>query len=107
MAGTGTSSIASYNFTLDTTVQATGDYDSNEHDFINDFDGAFNVGLNFQSHSIMLLNFSTTNDLFFSFDGVNDHGRVPADRQVTQDFRRVKKIWFRGTVGEPFQFWAW
>ena len=42
-----------------------------------------------------------------AFDGVNDHGRCPSLLSITQDYRRVKKIWLRGTATDPFQFWAW
>ncbi len=102
MAGTGETSIKSYNFFLDTTVQAAGTYAANEHDFVDDPSGVI-----FTSHTIQILNDSLTDDMFFSFDGVTDHGHVLIAEKFTQDFRRAKKIWFRGTTGESFRFHAY
>lgn len=103
--GTKETSIRSYNFFLDTTVQAAGTYAANEHVFIDT-----ETGINFVSHTIQIAN-DGANHLYFSFNGVDDHGRLfPANQQgatITQDFRRVKKIWFRGTTGDAFRFWAW
>lgn len=103
MAGTGETSIKSYNFFLDTTIQGAGTYANNgPHEFIDT-----PTGVNFLSHTIQLLNDSAANAIWFSFDGVNDYGRVLATEKFTQDFRRMKRIWFRGTAGEPFRFFAY
>lgn len=106
MPGANVHSIISYNFHLDTVLAGGGGYADNEHDFVNSMDGAFNDGIIFQSQSIMFFNHSGS-DIFFSFDGVNDHGRVPSLLSITQDYRRVKKIWLRGGAGLAYQFWAW
>lgn len=98
--GTKQTSIRSYNFWLDSTIQAPGTYAANKHDFL-DPDGT-----NFTSHTIMLIN-DSGNDIFFSFDGVHDHGRVAANEPLTQDFRREKTIWLRGTAADPFRLWAY
>lgn len=98
--GTGTTSVRSYNFFLDGAIQAAGGYADNAHDF-EDPDGT-----NFVSHSIMLINESGA-DIWFSFNGTDDHGRVAAGEPLSQDFRHHKKVWFRGTVGSTFRFWAW
>lgn len=102
MAGTGETSIRSYNFFLDTTIQGAGTYVLNgPHEFIDTASG-----INFTSHTIQLLN-DSGNPIWYSFDGVNDHGKVLASEKFTQDFRREKKIWFRGTGTDPFRFWAY
>ena len=103
MAGTGDTSIRSYNFFLDTTIGGTGLYTDplNEHDFIDQIDGT-----NFLSNSIQVI-LDGAADIWWSFDGVTDFGRVIAGQPITQDFRRFKKIWFRGTAGTAFRFWAW
>ena len=106
MPGTGDTSVTSYNFFHDGTVQGAGTYAANEHAFVNNLAGAFNTGINFTSHSVIIAN-DGANDLFFSFDGINDHGRVLKNEKVSQDFRRAKKVWIRGTPGDAFRFWAW
>jgi len=99
--GTGTTSVRSYNFFLDSTIQGTGSYaDNGPHDF-EDPDGT-----NFVSHSLMWIN-DSGHDIWFSFNGTDDHGRVAAGEPLSQDFRHEKRIWFRGTAGDPFRFWAW
>lgn len=103
MPGTGDTSIRSYNFFLDTVIGTPGTYvnPANEHNFIDILDGT-----NFLSHSIQVVNDGVT-DIWFSFDGVNDFGRVTPSQPLSQDFRRFRKIWFRGTAGSAFRFWAW
>lgn len=102
MAGTGNTSVRSYNFYLDTTVQGAGTYAENgPHNFIDASDGTL-----FTSHTLMFSN-DSGNAFYFSLDGVNDHGRLAANEKLTQDFRRAKRIWFRGTAGSAFRFWAY
>ena len=101
MAGTGNTSIRSYNFFLDGTIAASGLYTDNFHAFVDTGSGVI-----FQSQTIMLLN-DSANDIWFSFDGVNDHGRVVTSEKFTQDFRRERQIWFRGTGADTFRFWAY
>ena len=103
MPGTGDTSVRSYNFFLDTTLAGGGTYGENEHDLV---DAGSSPQLIFTSKTLQWGN-DAANDIFFSFDGVNDHGRLIAGEKLTQDFRRVKKIWFRGTGGDAFRFWAW
>ena len=102
MAGTGETSIKSYSFFIDGTIQGAGTYAVNgPHDFTDIVTGTI-----FTSKTIQVLN-DSTHDIWFSFDGVNDHGRVLTTEKFTQDFRREKRIWFRGTATDPFRFWAY
>lgn len=106
MAGTKETSIRSYNFFLDTTVQAAGGYVDNEYQFIDADDGT----TNFVSHSMVFSN-DGASDLFFRFEDPAlsgaDHGRVGAGETLQLDFKRERHIWFRGAVGLAFRFWAW
>ena len=99
--GTGISSIRSYTFFRDGVIAAPGTYVANgPSDFI-DPDGT-----PFLSKSIMLINDAGT-DVWFSFDGVADAFRVRSGEPVTHDFRRARKVWFRGTAGAIYRFAAW
>ena len=106
MAGTNETSIRSYNFFLDTTIAGAGTYAENEHDFV-DLDTGIT---HFLSHTLIFSNDGGT-DLFFRFQdpsiGGADHGRVGAGETLQMDFKRVRRIWFRGTPGLAFRFWAW
>lgn len=101
MAGTKNTSIRSYNFFYDGAIQGAGSYAENFHTFVDAGDGT-----NFRSQTIMLLN-DSAGDIWFSLDGVNDHGRVLTGEKFTQDFRREKQIWFRGAPAAAFRFWAY
>lgn len=105
MAGTGDSSIRSYNFYADTVIGGTGLYTdaANILPFI-DTDS----GVKFMSHSIQLVNDSAS-DIFFRVaeGGGADHGRVKAGESMTQDFRRLRAIYLKGTAGAAYRFWAW
>jgi hypothetical protein len=101
MAGTKNTSIRSYNFFRDSVVAAPGTYAANgPYEFV-DPDGT-----PFLSQTIQVIN-DTAAFLFFSFDGVNDHGKLLSNEPLTQDFRRVRKIWIRGTAGSAYRLWAW
>jgi hypothetical protein len=104
MSGTGVSSIISYNLFLDTTIAGAGTYAENAHEFIDD-----DSGTPFQSHTIQIAN-DGASDLFFRFiegAGPPDHGRVKSGEVLTQDFRRERRIFFKGTPGLAFRFWAY
>jgi hypothetical protein len=100
-SGTLDQSIRSYNFFLDTTIAGAGTYATNYYPYIDQ-----NDGVPFLSHSIMLI-IDGAADIYFSFDGVTDHGRVKPNQPISQDYRRNKAVWFRGTAGTAFRFWAW
>jgi len=105
MAGTGVSSVRSYNYYADTVLAGAGTYVDNEHQLLNQDDGK-----PFMSHSFQLVNDGAT-DLFFRIEepgvGLPDHGRLKAGESITQDFRRLRSMWLRGTPGAAFRFWAW
>jgi hypothetical protein len=105
MTGTGDTSVRSYNFFLFRTTGTellAGTYATNgEFKFIDD-----PSGINFTSHSIMISN-DDSEDIFFSFDGVNDHGVVLSGEALQQDWRRAKTIWFRSDKDVEMRFWAW
>lgn len=102
MAGTGSTSVRSYHFHRDTTLAAPGTYAANgPYAFIDEIDST-----PFLSQVIQIYNDGAA-DMFFSFDGTNDHGRVLAGEVVTQTFRYERRIWLRGTTGEPYRFYAW
>lgn len=100
--GTKQTSIRSYRFFLASVLAAPGSYATNPFVF-NDADGT-----NFTSHSVEIINDSGA-DLFFSFDGTNDHGKIKAAETTprVQDFRHEKGIWLRGTAGGAFRLSAW
>ena len=102
MAGTGNTSIKSYNFFVQAKVEATYIADGG-HDFVDSESGVI-----FLSHTVLLSN-DTPLDIWFSYDGVNDYGRVLRDEVLQMDFRRERKIWLRGTVGPTnfVRFWAY
>jgi hypothetical protein len=106
MAGTGNSSVRSYDFYRDSTLGAPA------------LTTAFvDVGLTFTddlsqteflSFAVMLANDHTTSDIFFSWDGVNVHGRVTPGTNVSFEHKRKRQIYLRGTAGgETYRLWAW
>lgn len=106
MAGPGSTSVRSYNFYFDDSVANTTYDPAAPLEFI---DSTTDPDLEtpFVSHSIMWSNDGAA-DLFFSFDGVNDHGRVRAGEALQQDYRRARRVWLR-TAGAaiPTRLWAW
>lgn len=102
MPGTGDTSIRTYNFNLDDVLAGAGGYaDNGPFEFIDDIDS-----IPFLCMTIQLANDGAA-DMYFSFDGTNDHGRVLAGETLTQPFRRARRIWLRGTAGNAYRFWAW
>lgn len=64
------------------------------------------VDLGFEAKVWRFENLGTTNDLVYSFDGVNDHGRLePAGNANSSPSssegvpQRVRKAWLRGEAG--------
>ena len=103
MPGTGNTSIKSYNFFLDSSIQGAGGYAENgPHDFVDT-----KLGIIFTSQTLIFSSDSTVAQMWFSFDGVNDHGMIDKGETLQMDFRRSRRIWFRGTPGVPFRFWAY
>jgi hypothetical protein len=104
MAGTGDTSIRSYNYFADSTLAGGGTYAENEHQFLNQDDGK-----PFRSHSFQLVNDGAT-DLFFRIAAPGAgpaHGRLKTGESITQDFRRLTALWLQGTGGSAFRLWAW
>jgi len=102
MAGTGDTSIRTYNFHIDSVLAGAGTYvDNGPFEFIDEIDGT-----PFLCMTMQFVNDGAA-EMFFSFDGINDHGRVIAGETLTQPFRRAKRIWLRGVAANAFRFWAW
>jgi len=105
MAGTGNTSIRSYNFFVDTTIAGGGTYAENQHEFIDVDDGT-----PFLSHSLTFSNDGATALSFrFTADPGSGaaHGRVDAGETLQMDFKRARRIYFSGAGGLAFRFWAW
>lgn len=104
MAGTGQTSIRSYNFFVDSTI-AAGGYATNQHDFIDADDQT-----PFLSHSILIVN-DSSNPITFRFTadsgGGAPHGIVAASEQLQLDFKRARRIYLTGTTADAFRVWAW
>ena len=102
MAGTRTTSICSYNFWRDSVLAGGGGYvDNGPYAFVDQVNAT-----PFLSGAMHFVNDGAT-DLFWSFDGVNDMGRVAAGQQLPQLLRRERRIWFRGAAGLAYRFWAY
>lgn len=104
MAGTGNTSVRSYNFYAEGTIQAGG-YAANEHVF-NDIDS----GVNFTSKVVQIINDGAAAiDFRWSPDPGTGakHGSVAANEPLTQDFRREKRIYLTGTPGTAFRLFAY
>jgi hypothetical protein len=101
MAGTRTTSIRSYNYFLDVTVTNAAYVLANPNEFV-DPDGT-----PFLSASLLFTS-DGGGDIYFSFDGVNDHGRVKINETLQMDYRRQRRVWLRkATADVPCRFWAW
>jgi len=105
MAGTGNTSVRSYNFFVSGTI-AAGGYAANEHIFIDADDGT----TNFTSKTVILFNDSANViDIRFSPDpgGGTPHMRALANEPVTLDFKRAKRAYLSATVGSAFRLTAY
>jgi len=105
MAGTRESSIRSYNFFVDSTIQGGGTYAENKHEFVDVDDDT-----PFLSHSITIVN-DSVNDISFRFTadpgGGPAHGLVTQNETLQLDFKRARRIYLSGTAGSEFRLWAW
>lgn len=104
MAGTGSTSIRSYNFFVSSTV-AAGGFNANQHDFIDVDDGT-----NFTSKVVIIRNDSgnTLNVRFSSDPGTGTpHLSLLANEEISLDFRREKRIFLDGTGGSAFRVIAY
>ena len=107
MSGTGDTSVRSYNFFKSSTIAGAGAYTDagNILPFVDD-----DSGIIFTSHTIQLIN-DAGSSIFFRVaadtGGLPDHGEVKAGEALTQDFRRLKEIYLKGTPGAAYRFWAW
>lgn len=68
--------------------------------------GSPDVTLTFEPKEITFINEDATaaNAVFFSFDGVNDAGKVLGGNTTTSVYvclQRQKKIWFKRAAGTP------
>jgi hypothetical protein len=105
MAGTSGTSVRSYNFFVDSTIQGGGTYAENAHEFIDVDDQT-----PFLSHSILIVNDGGSDITFrFSADpgGGAAHGLVEANETLQLDFKRAKRIYLAGAAGVAFRLWAW
>lgn len=104
MAGTGSSSVRSYNFFFDGVI-VVGGFAANEHVFIDADDGT-----PFLSKTVQIINGAAT-DLTFRWSpdpGAGaPHGRVAGNEPLTQDFRRERRIYITGTTGAAYRLFAW
>lgn len=105
MAGTGNTSIRSYNFFTETTIAGGGTYAENQFDFIDVDDGT-----PFLSNSMVFANDGAT-DLSFRITpdpgGGDPHGVIKAGETLQMDFKRARRVFLAGTAGLAFRFWAW
>ena len=105
MAGTGATSIRSYNYYFDGVILGTGIYAENLHDFIDVDDGT-----HFRSHSIVFSNDGAA-DFTFRYTpdpgGGAPHGRVRAGETLQMDFRREMRVYIAGVPGIALRVWAW
>ena len=107
MSGTGDTSVRSYNFFQASTIGGAGLYTdaANSLPFVDD-----DSGIVFTSHTIQIVN-DAGSSIFFrvapDIGGSPDHGEVKAGEALTQDFRRIKGIFLKGTPGAAYRFWAW
>jgi hypothetical protein len=105
MAGTGNSSVRSYNYFVNGSIQGTGTYAENDLAFIDVDDQT-----PFVSHSILIVNDGATSLSFrFSPDegGGAAHGIVKTTEQLQLDFKRARRIYLSGTAALAFRLWAW
>jgi len=104
MAGTGNSSIRSYNFFVETTIQGAGSYAENVHGFVDDVDGT-----PFLSHSLFIANDGGT-DLSFRFTADPGsglaHGVVKTGEKIQMDFKRARRVYLSGAPALAFRFGA-
>jgi hypothetical protein len=104
MAGTGNTSVRSYSFFVETTVQGAGTYAENVLEFVDDVDGT-----PFLSQSILIENDGAT---ALSFRVTADpgtavaHGVVLAGEKIHMDYRRERRIYFAGAPALAFRFSA-
>jgi len=102
VGGTGNTSIRTYHFHRDTVLAGAGTYvDNGPYNFIDEIDQT-----PFISICVQVINTGAA-DMFFSFDGVNDHGRVVPGQDLTQQLRREKRIWLRGVAGNAYKLYSW
>jgi hypothetical protein len=99
MAGTGDTSIKSYDFYNAGTAGAAFALQS----FLDT-----TTGVNFISTGIIIVNDGAGN-LQISFDGTTVHGLIQPAEVITFDWRRKKGIYLRGIGGSTpnWRLWAW
>ena len=60
----------------------------------------------FTSQLTVLTNDDATS-IFFSMDGIRDHGEIKAGETIQFDFLRIQSMWLRGEVGgESYRLWV-
>ena len=109
MAGTGNTSIRSYNFFTTGGLAgagATALFAENQFEFIDVDDGT-----PFLSHSVTISNEGAA-DISFRFTpdpGTGAvHGIVRVDETLQLDYKRARQLFLAGTVaGSLFRIWAW
>lgn len=105
MAGTGITSIRSYNFFSESTIAGSGSFAENVLEFVDVDDGT-----PFLSHSMIFSNDGATDFTFrFTADPGSGaaHGSVKAGETLQLDFKRVRRVYIAGAAALAFRFWAW
>jgi len=109
MAGTGSTSIRSYDFFVGgaiSGVAATGLYAENAHEFVDTVDGT-----PFLSHTVVIENTGAEN-ILFRFSAASGaapvtHGIVLPTETIQFDFKRARRIYLSGIVAaSAFRVWA-
>ena len=109
MAGTGNTSIRSYNFFSSGAIvgaASTGTFAENQHDFIDVDDGTL-----FLSKSLIISNDGSV-DIQFRFSAdpgtAAAHGVVKSTETLQLDFKRSRRVFLSGVkTGSAFRLWAW
>lgn len=104
MAGTGHTSVRTYNVYQEGTTVAGGTYAQGEIDFIDMVDAT-----PFRSQGIIIVNDNALlgADILFSFDGTNLHGKVKPQEIITFDYRRETKIYLKSVAASGYRVWVW
>ena len=103
MAGTGNTSVRSYNFFSDTALVAGG-YNANAREFIDLDDGT-----PFLSQTVMIANDGASDlDYRFAADpgGGAKHGVVLAGETITLEHKRARRLFLNGAAALAVRVWA-
>lgn len=104
MAGTGNSSVRSYQLYAEGLTPNTNVFADAQINFLDEGDGT-----PFRSQGIIIKNDNAGGgaDILFSFDGTTVHGRAKAGDMITFDFRRETMVFLKSSSNSSYRFWAW